>query len=156
MRAARFLIVACVLGTGCLDGSSGAPPDSDESQNEWPILVIGGGELVLDCADSSDDEMHVLFECDSATIYSCKSLSNAVLEYESGKAQRFTGLHGQVATLAARGVHDGSRIASVWLPDGTRTVAGERAGGPRFEAPADSCGAPQPAYRTASETLPAR
>ncbi len=157
MRAARLLTIACVLGTGCLDGGGAdTQVTEDSSQRQWPIVVIGGGELVMDCTEPSAADTHVLFECDSATIYSCDTLTDVVLEYETGKAQRFTDLQGQVATLAARGLHDGSRIVAVRLPDsGTRTVK-VAAGGQRFQAPDDSCGPPPPAAAAAPQTLPAK
>jgi hypothetical protein len=157
MRAARLLFIACALGTGCLDGGGHPQVTEDSSQRPWPIVVIGGGELVLDCSDPSVAETHVLFECDSATIYSCNTLSNVVLEYETGKTQRFADLQGQVATLAARGVHDGSRIVAVRLPDDRRAVQADAAGGQRFQAPDDSCGPPPPAAAAAApQTSPAK
>jgi len=158
MRTARLLTIACALGTGCLDGG-GVHPQAmeDSSRRQWPIVVIGGGELVLDCTQPTAAEAHVLFECDSATVYSCNALTDVVLEYETGKTQRFADLQGQVATLAARGVHDGSRIVAVRLPDDRRAVKTAAAGGQRFQAPEDSCGPPPPVAATAApQTLPAK
>ena len=155
MRAVRLLTIACALGTGCLD-ASGMHQDADQpARTDWPIIVIGGGGLVLDCTDPSAAQVHVLFECDSATIYSCGTLSQVELAYDSGKSERFVDLHGQIATLAARGVHDGSRILSLSLPGGARNADVELAGRQRFDAPDDSCGPPQAAPRVA-QPLPAR
>jgi len=158
MRAARLLIIACALGTGCLDGGGAHPQvTEDSSQRQWPIVVIGGGELVLDCTRPSDAQTHVLFECDSTTIYSCNTLTDVVLEYETGRTQRFADLQGQVATLAARGVHDGSRIVAVRLPGDRHAVKAAAAGGQRFQAPEDSCGPPPPAAAAAApQNLPAK
>lgn len=146
MRAARFLFLAGALaGAGCLDGAGvdGATAEGDvERRPDWPTVVIGGGELVLDCSKTDAPDLHVLFECDSVTIYSCEEMSDAVLDYESGRSQRFARLHGQVVTLAARGVHDGQRIVSVRVPgdgsDRDAVTGGER----RIAAPDDSCGPP--------------
>jgi hypothetical protein len=109
---------------------------------EWPIVVIGGSEVVLDCSERSAAELHVAFACDSVTIYSCSAMSKAVLEYEGGKRQRFADLHGQVVTLAGQGKLDASRILSVWVPDEratAKTTADASGAGQRFEAPEDSC-----------------
>jgi hypothetical protein len=163
MHAARLWILAGALaGAGCLDGSGmhARAGDVDETAaDDWPLVMIESGELVLDCAQAEAPDVHVLFECDSVTIYACDEMSDAVLEYESGRRQRFTRLGGQLVTLAARGVHDGQRIVSVRLPgDGSDRLAatgGER----RIAAPADSCGAaigPTPAAAPVPAVLPAR
>ena len=146
MRAVRFSVLAGALAcASCLEAAGGDATlkDAERRHKEWPTVVIGGGELVLDCTQPETHDVHVLFECDSVTIYACDELSDAVLEYESGRRQRFARLSAQTATLAARGAHDGQRIVSVRIPDVAdryAATAGER----RFEAPADSCGA-QPA-----------
>jgi hypothetical protein len=142
MRATRLTILLGALTlASCLDGAGldAELEDPEQPKKEWPTVVVGGGELVLDCTQPEVSDVHVLFECDSVTIYACDELSDAVLEYENGKRQRFARLRAQTATLAARGVHDGQRIVSVRIPDLAdrhAVTAGER----RFSAPGDSCG----------------
>jgi hypothetical protein len=142
MRTARpSILLGALTLASCLDGAAldAELADSERPPREWPTVVVESGELVLDCAEPAASDVHVLFECDSVTIYACDELSDAVLEYENGKRQRFTRLRAQTATLAARGVHDGQRIVSVRVPDLAdrhAVTAGER----RFTAPADSCG----------------
>ena len=158
MRAARqWIVVWALASAGCLDSTGMSEPSDDGEQlprHDWPVIVIGGGELVLDCSKLDAPDTYVLFECDSVTIYACDDMSEAVLEYESGKSQRFTELRGQLVTLAARGVHDGQRIVSVRLPgDGSDRLAAT-AGIRRFEAPADSCGAPPPEASEAPAAAP--
>lgn len=80
--------------------------------------------------------IHVVFACDSITIYSCKDLSNVVLEFENGERERFEDLEGQVGTFSgtARG-----RITGVWVKAGANFSGDGPGYGQRFDAPDDDC-----------------
>lgn len=151
MRSGQFftLAVCACFGSGCLatdhSGDVQSLHSATESLARSPIVIVEGGETLLDCRDDALAGVHVLFECDSVTVYSCAPLSTAVVEYEDGARQRFADLHAQIGTFAARGAHDGKRIASVSVETGSsgrsaRTRAAALAAH-RFRAADDSCGA---------------
>ena len=77
-----------------------------------------GGDVVLDCGPGPVGEIRVEFDCDAITIYSCKDLSNVVLEYENGERERFEGLSGQRGAFAGTGDNGDARIVRVWVKAG--------------------------------------
>jgi hypothetical protein len=89
--------------------------------------VRGGGPVGM---------IHVVFACDSITVYSCKDLSNVVLEFENGERERFEGLEGQVGTFSGTA---GGRITGVWVKAGANFSGDGPGYGQRFDAPDEDC-----------------
>jgi len=159
MRTAlRYTVVLALLGAGCLgdenaDGSG--QPLSAEDQGDPPgdgrggpadvVVTTGEGSIVLDCVPGSVGEIHVVFECDAITIYSCKDLSNVVVEFEDGTRQRTEGLQGQTGTFSGNGDQDGQRIVGVWVKAGNNRSGDGPGYGQRFDAPEGDCEPPDEA-----------
>jgi hypothetical protein len=97
------------------------------------------GDVVLDCGPGPVGEIRVEFDCDAITIYSCKDLSNVVLEYENGQRERFEGLSGQRGTFAGMGDNGDARIVRVWVKAGANFSGDGPGYGDRFEAPDGDC-----------------
>jgi hypothetical protein len=144
MRPARLLTAVCaLLWAGCLvpehDPGDELLDPAPLPLSHFPVVVVEGGEMLLDCRDAAGPVAHALFECDSVTLYACNRMADAVVEYEGGARQRFADLRVQTGTFTGRGVHEGRRIVSVSVetesgPDALLTQ--------HFAAPVDSCGAP--------------
>jgi hypothetical protein len=144
MRLAWLVIGICAqLAAGCLsseqDRSDASGEGSEAPLSQVPIVRVESGETLLDCRDPAGPTAHVDFECDSVTVYACATMTEAVIEYESGARQRFVALRAQTGTFTGQGAHEGQRIVSVAidtaLPAGTAVLT------QHFDAPADSCGA---------------
>jgi hypothetical protein len=145
MRTAqRYIAMLALLGAGCAgDGNangSGQPlsvGDGDPSAERGgpPDIVVGTGEgeIVLDCVPGDTGPIHVEFECDSITVYTCKDLSNIVIELADGQLVRLMGgLNGQVHTFTTS---NGQQITGVWVKAGENGSGdgpgyGERVDGP--------------------------
>lgn len=78
----------------------------------------GDGGVVLECVRGAVSALHVEFECGSITVYTCKDLSNVVVEFEDGTRERFEGLNGNVNGFSGTGVNAGKRIVRVWVKAG--------------------------------------
>ena len=90
----------------------------------------------LDCSDRRKGDIEVVFECDAVHVWSCKDLSNVVIETEDGVRRRFEGLSGGQGVFDAA---EGKRIVRVWVKAGANHSGDGPGYGERFEAPADSC-----------------
>jgi len=93
--------------------------------------VNGGGSVGM---------IHVVFACDSITVYSCKDISNVVIELENGERQRTEGNGlGQVATFSGT---SGGGIVGVWVKAGSNASGDGPGYGERFDAPEGDCDPP--------------
>jgi len=141
MRALKSLtIVLMLLGAGCsgdADSRSGAG-SALRSENGQSRVVLVDGEVALECGPGPVGEIQVEFDCDEITIYSCKDLSNVVIEYENGERERFEGLSGQIGGFSGAG----ERIVTVWVKAGANFSGDGPGYGDRFEAPTGSCDDP--------------
>ena len=95
----------------------------------------------------------VVFECGSITVYSCKDLSNVVLEFENGERQRFEGLQGQVGTFSGSA---GGRIVGVWVKAGSNGSGDGPGYGERFDVPMTSARAAKAAWAAQARAAQAR
>jgi hypothetical protein len=90
------------------------------------------GGIVLDCELGELGEIHVQFDCASITVYTCKDLSNVVVELDDGTRQRFESLDGHVNTFSAA---VGQRIVGAWVKSGNNHSGDGPGYGQRFDAP---------------------
>lgn len=119
-------------GRGGVD-DAGDVPDGDEAD----------GGIVLECPRGAKvSRVHVAFDCSEITVYTCKDLSNVVVEYEDGTRQRFEGLTGHVNAFAGTGANAGKRVVRVWVKAGNNASGDGPGYGERVEAPAQSCTPP--------------
>jgi hypothetical protein len=114
------------------DEGTGGPPDVTEAGPD--------GGVVLDCSPGSLTTIHVEFTCDSITVYTCKDLSNVVIEVADGERQRVEGLNGQVNSFS---VPVGQTITGVWVKSGNNKSGDGPGYGERFDAPEQDCDPPQ-------------
>jgi hypothetical protein len=130
------------------DGDDAVDEDEDEDEDEGdegrggpPDVTETGpdGGLVLDCSPGSLTTIHVEFTCDSITVYTCKDLSNVVIETEDGERQRVEGLNGQVNSFS---VPVGQTITGVWVKSGPNFSGDGPGYGERFDAPEQDCDPP--------------
>jgi hypothetical protein len=99
--------------------------------------------LVLDCVQGGPvSEVHAEFHCGSVTVYTCKDLSNVVLEFDNGQRERFEGLSGHANVFSGTGANANARVTRVWIKAGANQ-SGEGPGyGHRSDAPDESCAPP--------------
>lgn len=98
------------------------------------------GGFTLECTRGAKvSRVHVEFRCGEITVYTCKDLSNVVIEFEDGSRQRIMGVNGYVNTFSFAGGTRGKRIVRVWVKAGNNS-SGEGPGyGERVEAPPQTC-----------------
>jgi hypothetical protein len=99
--------------------------------------------FVLDCVQGGPvSAVHAEFHCGSVTVYTCKDLSNVVLEFDNGQRERFQGLNGHSNVFAGTGANANARVTHVWIKAGANQ-SGEGPGyGQRSDAPDESCAPP--------------
>jgi len=115
------------------DEGNGAPPDV-------VVEAAPDGGFVLECEHGSLTGIHVEFTCDSITVYTCKDLSNVVIELENGERQRVEGLQGQINSFS---VPAGQTIVGVWVKAGNNKSGDGPGYGERFDAPEQDCDPPE-------------
>jgi hypothetical protein len=137
----RYVLVLALFGAGCSGGESSegsrlSLSESPGSGGPGDVTVIpGDGGLVLDCERGSVSQIYVEFDCDEITVYTCKDLSNVVLELADGSHQKSEGLSGQSNTFST----GGAPVAGVWVKAGANHSGDGPGYGERFDAPEDSC-----------------
>jgi hypothetical protein len=137
---------ALLGGSGCLDARDPleAPPGFDPTDGDADVAQAADGGrpgpgpgrgpgpgdifvdasteddagIVLDCVKGAVSSVHVEFECSSVTVYTCKDLSNLVIEFEDGTRQRFEGQKGHTNAFSGTGTFAGKRIVRVWVKAG--------------------------------------
>lgn len=121
-------------GEGDESDGNGGPPD---------VVTEGDAGIVLDCMRGGEvSAVHVEFDCDSITVYTCKDLSNIVLEFEDGTREKFDGQSGSVNTFTGTGANAGKTVVRVWVKAGSNH-SGEGPGyGERVEGPEQDCDPP--------------
>jgi hypothetical protein len=146
MRTAQLSSVALALLVAGCDEDQGASGSGNALSSEVeagrggpPDLVVGETEVVLDCVKGAVSAVHAVFACGEITIYTCKDLSNVVIELEDGQRVRFEDVSGQVNTFQAPG---GQRIVGVWIKAGNNASGDGPGYGERVDAPDDSCDDP--------------
>ena len=82
-------------------------------------------------------DIQVVFDCDVITVYTCKDLSNVVIEFENGDRVRVMGQHGYVNTFSGNG-----HIVGVWVKSGENGSGDGPGYGQRFDAPGGDCNNP--------------
>lgn len=165
MRARDFklLIAMCAIGSGCTE-LSGTPPmaaddDGEKSEAKQAPAAGGGGAAerpgnaaVLDDSDAGvgldcpkggkTSVVRVEFDCGTITTYTCKDLSNVVIEFEDGTRQRFEGQSGHVNTFQGTGPNAGKIVVRVWVKAGPNFSGDGPGYGERVEAPERDCTPP--------------
>jgi hypothetical protein len=153
MRATQWSMMLMLVGAGCSGGGDvaqkfglsleslvGEPGDGDDEGGPPDVVVetdVDGG-IVLDCVRGELGEVHVEFACDSITVYTCKDLSNVVIELEDGTRVRVEGLNGQVNTFS-----NGQRVVGVWVKAGNNKSGDGPGYGERVDAPDQDCDPPE-------------
>jgi len=138
MRKVLISSVWMAMAAGCFGGdgnASGARYSLSSEAAEHELAA-------LDCPIGPIGEIRVVFECDRITVYSCKDLSNVVIEFEDGERVRFEGLSGRAARFSGTGEHDGDRIVRTWVKAGANFSLDGPGYGDRFEAGDEECDPP--------------
>ena len=103
----------------------------------------GGPDLGLTCVKGgSTAALRVEFECGSITVYTCKDLSNVVVEFEDGSRQRFEGQSGHENTFSGTGSNAGKRVVGVWVKAGANHSGDGPGYGQRVDSDATACPPP--------------
>ncbi|HKU38880.1 MAG TPA: hypothetical protein VJR89_12055 [Polyangiales bacterium] len=117
----------------------------DEAGDVTEVAADGGAavDAGLTCEKGgSVAALRVEFTCRSVTVYTCKDLSNLVVEFEDGTRQRFEGQSGHVNDFSGTGANAGKRIVRVWVKAGANH-SGEGPGyGQRVETTVTECPPP--------------
>ncbi len=117
---------------GDLPGDPGTGPDPDAD-----------GGFTLECMRGAKvSVVHVEFRCSEITVYTCKDLSNIVIEYEDGTQGRIEGTNGHVNSFTGTGANAGKRIVRVWVKAGNNKSGDGPGFGERVDAPPQSCTPP--------------
>jgi hypothetical protein len=156
--AGLLLLVGVFAGQGCFRSNESAPvpPLRDDDQDgsataadsgrQGPdaIAVPAPDDLALDCPRGADSVVHVDFECFSVVVYTCKDLSNLVIEFEDGTRQRFEGQKGHTNAFSGTGTFVGKRILRVWVKAGANQSGDGPGYGERVETTVSGdCGGPR-------------
>lgn len=105
--------------------------------------IAGDPEMILDCPHGGAvSVVHAEFDCTSITTYTCKDLSNVVLEFADGSRQRWEGQSGHVNTFHGTGQNVGKEVVRVWIKAGPNHSGDGPGYGERIEAPAQDCTPP--------------
>jgi len=140
-------------------GSASAKPNTIDSKKPesvqaggaapapQPAPVPGDAEasegVDLDCPHGGKASVvKVAFRCTSVTSYTCKDLSNIVLEFADGSRQRWEGQSGHENSFSGTGDNAGKVVTRVWVKAGPNFSGDGPGYGERVEAPADSCKLP--------------
>ncbi|MET0388033.1 MAG: hypothetical protein ABW321_18820, partial [Polyangiales bacterium] len=83
--------------------------------------------------------MRVAFDCSGITSYTCKDLSNIVLEFADGTRERFEGPSGHVNTFVGTGANAGKLVVRVWVKAGANHSGDGPGYSERVEAPIQDC-----------------
>jgi hypothetical protein len=124
------------------------PRGRADDEDDDPVDSDPDASASLECGRGTSAaalRLHVEFECGSVTVYTCKDLSNIVLEFEDGTRQRFEGLKGRRNVFAGTGSFAGKRIVRVWVKAGPNHSGDGPGYGERVETTVDleRCDAPQ-------------
>ena len=77
------------------------------------------GGVTLDCIKGGPvSAVHAEFHCGSVTVYTCKDLSNVVLEFEDGHRERFENQSGHTNVFFGTGANANLRVTRVWIKAG--------------------------------------
>jgi hypothetical protein len=107
-----------------------------------PNIDADGG-VVLDCPHGGPASVvHAEFDCGAVTTYTCKDLSNVVLEFADGSRQRFDGRSGHVNSFSGTGANAGKTVVGVWIKAGPNFSGDGPGYGERVDAPAQNCEPP--------------
>jgi hypothetical protein len=142
----RYALVLALFGAGCsgsedAEGSGLSLSEQGEANGRGdgpPDITVttSEGEIVLECERGGDvSEITVVFDCDEITVYSCKDLSNVVLELPDGSHHKSEGLNGNANTFST----GGAPIAGVWVKSGANHSGDGPGYGERFDAPEQDC-----------------
>jgi hypothetical protein len=114
------------------EGGAGEGPveDGDEDSDE------AGLPPDLECTQGgATGELHVEFDCDEIIVYTCKDLSNLVVEYADGTRVKFDGQSGNVNAFAG----NGQMVVGVWVKAGANHSGDGPGYGQRVDAPDVEC-----------------
>ena len=140
----RYALVLAVFGAGCsgsedAQGSGLSLSEQAAARGDGPpdiTVTTSEGEIVLECERGGDvSEITVVFDCDEITVYTCKDLSNVVIELEDGSHHKTEGLNGNANTFST----GGAPIAGVWVKSGSNHSGDGPGYGERFDAPEQDC-----------------
>ena len=99
--------------------------------------------LGLDCPKGGKASVvRVEFDCGLITTYTCKDLSNVVIEFEDGTRERFEGQSGHVNRFQGTGTNAGKIIVRVWVKAGPNFSGDGPGYGERVDAPDQNCTPP--------------
>jgi hypothetical protein len=87
--------------------------------------------------------VRVEFHCGSITTYTCKDLSNVVLEFSDGSRERFESQTGHDNTFTGTSANAGKQVVRVWVKAGANQSGDGPGYGERVEAPAQTCTPPK-------------
>jgi hypothetical protein len=109
------------------EGGAGEGPveDGDEGFPEDLECTRGG----------ATSELRVEFDCDEIIVYTCKDLSNLVIEYADGTHEKFDGQSGSVNSFAG----NGQVIVGVWVKAGANFSGDGPGYGERVDNPDTDC-----------------
>ncbi|HKP58877.1 MAG TPA: hypothetical protein VJV78_19285 [Polyangiales bacterium] len=117
----------------------------DESDDSVEVAADGGRPLDtgLTCEKGgSVAALRVEFTCRSVTVFTCKDLSNLVIEFEDGTRQKFDGQSGHVNDFSGTGANAGKRIVRVWVKAGANHSGDGPGYGQRVETTVSECPPP--------------
>lgn len=118
-------------------------PGAAQVSGENAGPVVGDAGVVLDCPHGGRASVvHAEFHCGSVTTYTCKDLSNVVLQFADGSTQRFDGQSGHVNTFSGTGANAGKTVVRVWIKAGPNFSGDGPGYGERVDAPAQTCEPP--------------
>jgi hypothetical protein len=120
-----------------------AEPAADAPDAAQAPAADGGDDAGLNCEKGSSVAAHrVEFECGSITVYTCKDLSNVVVEFEDGSRQRFEGQSGHENSFSGTGSNAGKRIVGVWVKAGANHSGDGPGYGQRVDSDVSECPPP--------------
>lgn len=141
-----LLAAACGASTSGVDDSSvdNGAIYSGKSATVLPddvlVALDADGGIPLDCPHGgAQSVVTAVFRCDIVISYTCKDLSNIVLEFEDGTRERFEGQNGHTNAFSGTGANAGKLIARVWVKAGANHSGDGPGYGERFEAPVQAC-----------------
>lgn len=118
-------------------------PSANDAAGSAAARPSEDGGIVLECKKGGAvSAVHVEFDCGSITTYTCKDLSNVVLEFADGSRQRFDAQSGHVNTFTGTGANAGKPVVGVWVKAGANFSGDGPGYGERVDAPAQDCAPP--------------
>jgi hypothetical protein len=128
-----FALAGC-LGTEAGDqrgglgtGASGANDVMDDGDSDGRLDCPRGGPV---------GDIEVEFDCDCVTVWSCKDLSNVVVEAADRDHEKTEGLSDTQGTFCSS---DGQPIKRAWVKAGNNASGDGPGYGERFDAPGGTC-----------------